>query len=484
MANILAKILRNNNFLSLANNGLVAVLGFFSFILLVRILPTNDFGEWVLFITTLNFIDMLRFGITRTAIVRFLSGADTIQGKQLIGSNYAINLTSTLLLIIIVLVVNHYAHESIADSGFSLFFTWFPVVALISLPFNNALSVLQARMRFDLILLLRMFNVGSFMIYLVLNYYFFHSGLLEITWYYIITNLATSMIASIFNWDGIRYVGKANSKTNRIILNFGKYTSGTLIGSNLLKSADTFIIGLSPFLGTTGVALYSIPLKLTEIIEIPIRSFAMTAFPTMSKASIEGNKEWVKHIFYRNAGGMFLMMVPVMLFCFIFAKEFVTILGGPEYTQTSGIFQIFCLYGLLLPIDRFIGVALDSVNKPKQNFFKVVYMTLSNIIGDSIVVFGLTYLILMSAVVTLLLSGVYESPVLVLVSTTFTTITILELVAIITILFTIIGIIIGFYYLNQEMKIRYRMILIEGFLFYWEFFKRLIHPGDKQKLYF
>jgi len=111
-------------------------------------------------------------------------------------------------------------------------------------------------------------------------------------------------------------------------------------------------------------------------------------------------------------------------------------------------------------------------------------MTLSNIIGDSIVVFGLTYIILMSSVVTLLLSGVYESSVLVLVSTTFTTITILELVAIITILFTIIGIMVGFYYLNQEMKIRYRMILIEGFLFYWEFFKRLIHPGDKQKLYF
>jgi len=76
VANILAKIFKNNNFLSLANNGLVAVFGFFSFILLVRSLETNEFGEWVLFITSLNFLDMLRFGITRTAIVRFLSGAD------------------------------------------------------------------------------------------------------------------------------------------------------------------------------------------------------------------------------------------------------------------------------------------------------------------------------------------------------------------------------------------------------------------------
>lgn len=479
MANLFAKILKNNNFLSLANNGLVAVLGFFSFILLVRILPTNEFGEWVLFITTLNFIDMLRFGITRTAIVRFLSGADKVEGKQLIGSNYVINLSSTVLIIVVVWLTDYFGHEAVNDSGFALFFTWFPIVAIINLPFNNAMSVLQARMRFDLILLLRIINVGSFMVYLVMNYFWFHSGLLMITWVYILTNLLSSLVASIFNWDGILYLFKAKSATNRIILNFGKYTSGTLIGSNLLKSADTFIIGLSPFLGTTGVALYSIPMKLTEIIEIPIRSFAMTAFPGMSKASIEGNKALVKHIFYRNTGGMFLLMVPLMLFSFIFAKEFVTILGGSEYTQTAGIFQIFCLYGLLLPIDRFIGVALDSINRPKQNFIKVIYMTLSNIIGDTIVVFGLSYIILISTIITLVFSGIFDTTELVLISKSFTIITILELVAIITILFTIIGIVVGFYYLEQDMKIKYRMIITEGFQFYWSFVKKIIRPENQ-----
>ncbi len=455
------------------------MLGFFSFVLLVRILPTNDFGEWVLFITTLNFIDMLRFGITRTAIVRFLSGAEDKEGKQLIGSNYVINLSSTIILMIVVWVVDYLGHEAVSDSGFALFFTWFPLIAIINLPFNNALSVLQARMRFDLILLLRIINVGSFMIYLVINYFWLHSGLIMITWVYIITNLATSLIASLFNWDGILYLFRAKSATNRVILNFGKYTSGTLIGSNLLKSADTFIIGLSPFLGTTGVALYSIPMKLTEIIEIPIRSFAMTAFPGMSKASIEGNKDLVKHIFYRNTGGMFLLMIPMMLFSFLFAKEFVVILGGAEYAQTAGIFQIFCLYGLLLPIDRFIGVALDSINKPKQNFFKVIYMTLSNIIGDTIVVFGLSYIILFSSIVTLIFSGVSDTSQLILIAKTFSVVTILELVAIITILFTLIGIGVGFYYLEKDMKIKYRMIVTEGFQFYWSFIKKIIRPENQ-----
>ena len=72
-------------------------------------------------------------------------------------------------------------------------------------------------------------------------------------------------------------------ETTKELIDFGKYSMGTLIGSSLLKSADTFIIGLSPVLGSAGIAMYAIPLKLTDLLGIPLRSFAMTAYPRMSK---------------------------------------------------------------------------------------------------------------------------------------------------------------------------------------------------------
>lgn len=479
MANLATKILKNNNFLSLANNGLVAVLAFFSFMVLVRSLPTDDFGKWVLFLTTANFLDMLRFGITRTAMVRFLSGANKEEGKKLIGSNYLINSVSSIILIALTMVVNYYFKESITDSGFSLFFEWFPLFAIINLPFNNALSVLQARLRFDLILLVRIINVGVFMLFLIINFFYLKLGLLEITWVYIITAFLTSFITMIFNWDGIRYIFHASKSTNKIILNFGKYTTGTLIGSNLLKSADTFIIGLSPFLGTTAVALYSIPLKLTEIIEIPVRSYAMTAFPGMSKASIEGKKEEVKRLYYQNAGGLLYMLIPVMIFCFVFAEEFVTILGGPGYTQTADIFRIFCFYGLLLPIDRLTGVALDSVNMPKQNFIKVIYMTLANIIGDGIMVFVLYYLVLFLTGFTLLFSGINNADTLIKLIASYTNITILELVAVVTLIFSVIGILVGFNYLNKELDLKFRNIFTEGISFFSVFINKVFARNNK-----
>jgi O-antigen/teichoic acid export membrane protein len=468
VSNVFDKILKSKNFLSLANNGLVAVFGFFGFLLLVRSLPTNQFGEWVLLITTANFLDMLRFGITRTAIVRFLAGADKEQAKKLIGSNWIINFFSTLFLALAVLAIRHWFYSTITASGFALFFKWFPVLAFVNLPFNNAQSVLQAKMRFDYMLILRLINVGLFMLFLLVNYFFLHVSLTLIVYAYLAINVLTSVVAMIPNWDGFRYVTKATRATNKMILNFGKYSTGTLIGSNLLKSADTFIIGLSPFLGTAGVALYSIPLKLTEIIEIPLRSFAMTAFPGMSKASIEGNKDLVKHIFYTNAGGMTLLMIPVMLFCFIFAKELVYILGGPGYESTTSVFRIFTIYGLLLPLDRFIGVALDSVNMPKYNFLKVVYMAIANVVGDLLVVFAFYYVAMATSLLTLFSLPVSNIHVITRVTRNFSIITSLDGVAVVTISFTLIGIIVGRQYLNKSFDIHLRKLWQGGILFFSE----------------
>jgi O-antigen/teichoic acid export membrane protein len=62
----------------------------------------------------------------------------------------------------------------------------------------------------------------------------------------IIVNAATSIISMILGWDGILFIKKASVETNKELLHFGKYTTFTLIGTNLLRSVDTLIISLSP----------------------------------------------------------------------------------------------------------------------------------------------------------------------------------------------------------------------------------------------
>jgi O-antigen/teichoic acid export membrane protein len=442
-------LLREANFLSLAANVSIAVFGFASFALLARSYPVEVFGEWVLYISSAAFVEMFRFGITNTAIIRYLSGVGHDERIKFMGSNGLIGLVSTTIIAAVLVLCLLLFPGPIERTGYTLFFKWYPLLAFINLPLNTALVVMQADQKFDKLLLVKSINSGGMFFVILANYLFFSMTLTQLVLFQIFVNVLTSAFCIYHGWDGLRHIGKATAHTNRVLLNFGKYTTFTLIGTNLLRSADTLIISLSP-LGTAAVALYSIPLKLTELQQIPLRSFVATAFPKMSKASIQQKADEVRALFYTYSGALFYLFIPFSLVTFIFAEFFVLLLGGPQYlgidpvTGASAvlIMRIFSIYGLLLPIDRMTGIGLDSINLPGRNFIKVMIMVVANVIGDLIAVF------------------IFGS---------------LELVAVGSILFTLIGLVTGYFFLSRELTLNPIHILTSGIDFYSTFFKKILN---------
>ncbi len=439
IAEKLHKILKEKNISSLLTNVLIAFFGLLSFMLLTRQLTKEMFGDWVLYVTLATFIDLLRFGLTRTSVVRLLSGAKKEDYNVLLGSSFKINLK--LLLGIAVLFwglsgIFFYFNISM-NNGYRLFLIWYPLLALSNLSWNNACALFQAEQNFNRMLWVRFSNIGLFVIFLALNAWLLHWGILEILWVHLGVNFVSSIWCISKKWDGLLYLRSATKETQKELINFGKYSMGTLIGSSLLKSADTFIIGLSPILGSAGIAMYAIPLKLTDLLGIPLRSFTMTAYPKMSKLNLEGNLSAVRKTFYTYSGAITILFAPVALGAFILAEELVLFLGGAVYKdalqELTLIFRIFTLYSLLLPIDRFTGVLLDSINRPKLNLHKVILMATANIVVDFIAVF------------------VFQS---------------LVWVAIGTVLFTVIGIVLGLFYVKREIQVESKHIYTESIIFF------------------
>lgn len=442
----LRKITREDNFLSLAGNMIIAFFGFAGFALLARTFKVDVFGQWVLYISSGTFIEMFRFGITNTAIIRYLSGVEHEEKLKYVGSNGLIGIIATTFIAVVLWSCHLLFPIPIKNAGYELFFTWYPLLAFVNLPLNTALVIMQAEQKFGKMLLIKTLNSGGFFLILLLNYLFFNMSLFQLIWAQLLITLLASAVCILKGWDGLRYIRKSTKRTNKVLLDFGKYTTFTLIGTNLLRSADTLIISLSP-MGTAAVALYSIPMKLTELQQIPLRSFVATAFPKMSKASIQGKIEEVKSIFYYYSGAMTYLFVFISLVTFVFADFFVLLLGGSQYIgidpvtgfSTSNIVRIFSVYGLLLPIDRMTGVGLDSINRPDRNFIKVLIMVFANVIGDLIAIF------------------IFKS---------------LPMVATASILFTVIGIWVGYHFLNKELQIQSKLIFSAGIDFYKEMYSK------------
>src|SRR5690606_38139222 len=217
---------------------------------------------------------------------------------------------------------------------------------------------LQANNRFDRILIIRLINQGGFIIFIILLSYLQLLHLYNLVLAFILANLITSSICLFSGWTqlfSVKYVNKESLKT---FFNYGKYSTGTVVSSNLLKSSDAFLVKY--FLGAEALAIYNLPQKLLEVIEIPIRSIIMTAMPEMSKKTNESGIQAAGPVMIRYAGFLTLLLIPVSIIAIVFSNLAIWMVGGIEYlhTEASNIFKIFMLLAVFFPIDRFLGITL------------------------------------------------------------------------------------------------------------------------------
>ncbi len=451
MLHLVKRLFREKNFLSLFNSVAGAALGLISFMILTRTFDKAEFGSWVIYTALATLFNKIRTGLVNNGTVRFASGVSDHELKSYLGAGYGIGLVLVGIIAVLFWSLSFLLSGLKIDigQGYQLFFKWYPLLAIANLNWNSATSSFLARQKFMSLLGLRLFNLGIFVIFLIFNYFFFDLPLEMIIVVQLIVNFIPSIYTAVRKIDGMHYIRRPLEEKRKELLKFGSYSLGTLLGSNLLKSADSIIIGMSAVMGPTAVALYAIPLKLTDLLGIPLLSFNRTAFPRMSEQSRKGNMDAVRSLFYVYSGAITYIFILGAAVCFFLAPQLVLILGGSEYIDSLGqlviLFRIFIIYIVLLPMDRFSGVALDSINLPNINFYKVLVMASANIIGDIIAVF------------------VFES---------------LYAVAIVTILFTILGIGIGWHFLNKNLNIQMHRIFTDGWLFFKNF-KQYFSKGKK-----
>jgi len=383
------------NITSLLSNIVSAFANFFVFFVLVRIVSPTVFGNWVLFLTLAALTDMFRLGLTGTAAIRLLAEKPD-ENKIIIGSSYYISFKITLIIAVISLPVALILMNFIGLNAYVLFLLYYPLLALANLPLNQALVNMQGYVNFKNVFFIRTIQ-GILTIISVLGCIFFISKSIHIIILaYTFAQLFTSLFVLIRQWDQLASIKHYSKNVVTEILTFGKYSTLGFVGSNLLRSADSIIISMAPTMGVTAIAIYAIPLKFVELVEIPLRSFNATALPRLTRALTDGNAHFMKVLLGYTLWTIILVL-PAILLLAIFPSYLLQFLGGNNYLNVRelqiGITYVLCIYIFLLPLDRYSGVALFALNKPKENVIKIFVMLFFNIIFDIIAVFVLKSLL-------------------------------------------------------------------------------------------
>lgn len=379
MAFRLLSVLKNQHFNSLMGNVVSAFFNLLSFAILIRVLVPDAFGEWVLFLGTYTMLDLIRTALLQSGIIKFYAGVSEYRARKVVGAAWYVAIALTLIYLLLSAVISLFARD-LFGPVWQLFMLWLGPMLLLSLPFNFASWLLQAEFKFDKILQLRIVQNCSFLVLLCTLYITDHFILSNVLYAYALALTITSVYSLFFRWTRIRTIFFRTRDKMRELVVYGRLIVGSMLTSSALSYSDSFTI--RTLLNPAAVAMYSIPQKFMEIVEIILRSFVSTAQPAISTAMNRNDLPGVARAFCRYTGVVTIIIIPFILIAIVFTQPFILILADSTYLPATDVVRIFLFSAILYPIDRFLGVTLDMINKPHLNFYKSVFKLVINVTGD------------------------------------------------------------------------------------------------------
>ncbi len=369
---------KNKHFLALVGNVVISGFSVLTIAILFRVLTKSDIGDWFFFVTVLGLADAIRSGFLTTATVKFYAGTSAERGAEVLGSVWylAIVLTAGMCLIngcFFIFI------GLIKNPELTIAVKWFDITFVSSLFYSVTFWILIAEEDYLKILWLRLINSGSMIVAIIILAFLNKATLYNLLLVNLLTNCLTSLVALILGYTKIKTFSSRKKERIKEITDFGKYSLGTNMSANLLGSINTFVITF--MLGPAVLAVYNLPQRLMEIVEIPLRSFVGTGMSAMATAYNNNNMYHLKFVSKKYPGVLMFAFIPIIIAAFLGADIAVGLLGGGKYagTEAANIFRMLMFCSILYPIDRFNGVTLDILHQQKINFYKVLVMIAANL---------------------------------------------------------------------------------------------------------
>ena len=154
------------------------------------------------------------------------------------------------------------------------------------------------------------------------------------------------------------------------LFHYGKYTFGTNMATMTYKNVDRLI--LSMFL-LDKVSTYDLAIKINTLTEVPTMTLAAILFPKSAQSASKSlNTEGVstaKYLYEKSVGVLLAILLPAVLFVLIFADIIIQIIGSEKYMESAPILRVTIFYGVFMAFAMQFGTILDSIGKPKLNFY-------------------------------------------------------------------------------------------------------------------
>ena len=340
----------------MADKALPVIYGLAYVVLVIRVLPEEEFGNFVLIQELFLIISGLATAFALNPLLKFAS-EENVDHANVISASLLLNIAFVLCSSLLVVVFRAPFSSLLKSPELSPLMLYLPALLGASFIRNFALILLQTRFMVKHVFWTDAvhFLGVPMLIWIYSRMHIFNSAMDMIT-INIITLSASSVIGFWLCRSMVRVTLKPGREEIRRMWDYGKYSLGGVVSYLVYSKADTFI--LSAFWGPVQVAVYNSVKVFIRVYDMVSQVVQMFVLPGASKLASKGDFRSLKAMVEKAIAFSTIAMLPVFLLFLMVAPFLVDILYSGRYHEAIPMLQIFSLLTFLVPL---IAVASNTL---------------------------------------------------------------------------------------------------------------------------
>ncbi len=331
-----------------ADKMLAVVYGLGYVWLVIRVLPEEEFGNFVLVQEVFLVISGLASAFALQPLLKF-SSEDNADLSGVVSAAWWLNAAFVAAASAVVVALSAPAGALLNSPSLSPLLLYVPAMLAASFVRNFTMTLLQARFRIREVFWMDAvhFLGAPFLVWVVSRLHAFDTAL-----DLIVINLASlgssSLLGLWFTRRMARVTLRPPPQSVRQIWDYGKYSLGGIISSQFSTRADSFI--LAAFTGPIQVAVYNSAKVFVRLYEMAAQVAQMFVLPAASRLSSLGESASLKALTEKAILFLTVGLLPVTLVFLLFPDLLIAVLYGGRYAGAVPVIRIFSLLTFMVPL--------------------------------------------------------------------------------------------------------------------------------------
>jgi O-antigen/teichoic acid export membrane protein len=375
------------------------ILGFVGLMVVVRYVPKDEFGIFILIQAIAIFFEVLsNLALEGISVPWFITNAD--EGKKpevvnvLISYFFLVCIAVSLLIFLCEPVINYFIESKQPLIYVSLFF-------LLNSHYNFFLRILQGLHQYKKIAITQIFSGVIRLILIVILLVFYRMNLIGLLYAFILSLL----FSVIFQYIVIPIKKKFIIKRSiiRDLFKFGLPLAVNNIISFFATKIDRFMI--SAFNTSIGVAYFEVASRIPDNTHRMYSSFQTVFFPNISELFAKKNYIEAEKVINNSLRLISFATLFMTLIATLFKEEIITIMFSEQYIDCANALSVLMLSLCIALIGNIIGSSLVALGQSDKPLKINIMWASTNAVGNFLLIpiygfMGAVYATLISIVVT------------------------------------------------------------------------------------